>query len=71
MNFECQFNGQTEKEYVIFKTTIMKTEMLNKQKYFMQCLQATKNKTKTSQDAQKTIFFIFLPMVIAGTIIKE
>ena len=49
----------------------MKTEMLNKQKYFMQGLQATKNKTKTSQDAQKTIFFIFLPMVIAGTIIKE
>ena len=35
----------------------MKTEMLNKQKYFMQGLQATKNKTKTSQDAQKTIFF--------------
>ena len=25
----------------------------------MQGLQATKNKTKTSQDAQKTIFFIF------------
>ena len=51
----------------------MKTEMLNKQKYFMQGLQATKNKTKTSQDAQKTILFqsFFLPMVIAGTIIKE
>ena len=39
----------------------------------MQGLQATKNKTKTSQDAQKTILFqsFFLPMVIAGTIIKE
>ena len=35
----------------------MKTEMLNKQKYSMQGLQATKNKTKTSQDAQKTILF--------------
>ena len=44
----------------------MKTEMLNKQKYFMQGLQATKNKTKTSQDAQKTIFLNFWPMVIAG-----
>ena len=37
----------------------METEMLKKQKCFMQGLQATKNKTKTSQDAQKTIFFIF------------
>ena len=49
----------------------METEMLKKQKYFMQGLQATKNKTKTSQDAQKTIFFnLFLPMVIVGTAMR-
>ena len=44
----------------------MKTEMLNKQKYFMQGLQATKNKTKTSQDAQKTIFKKKILPMVAG-----